>query len=119
MSPTRPGVTHVYHHHILDSTRWNSFSPRPDDIVIATPYKSGTTCMQIIVMHLIFRDLQMRPVDELSPWLDFRPAPLDDTINVLEQQNHRRFIKTHLPLDGLLYFDHVKYIVVGRDARDV
>src|SRR5262249_25037093 len=28
-------------------------------------------------------------------------------------------IKTHLPLDGLPYFAGMKYIVVGRDARDV
>jgi aryl sulfotransferase len=119
MSPTRPAVTHVYHHHTLDSTRWNHFTPRPDDIVIATPYKSGTTWMQIIVMHLIFKDLQIRPVWELSQWLDFRPALLSDIINFYEQQNHRRFIKTHLPLDGLSYFEQVKYIVVGRDVRDV
>jgi aryl sulfotransferase len=30
----------------------------------------------------------------------------------LEAQEHRRFIKTHLPLDGLPYFPQVKYIRV-------
>ena len=40
-------------------------------------------------------------------------------IGTLEAQQHRRFIKSHLPLDGLPFFPQVKYIVVGRDARDV
>jgi aryl sulfotransferase len=40
-------------------------------------------------------------------------------ISLLEGQEHRRCIKSHLPLDGLPYFPQVKYIVVGRDARDV
>lgn len=37
----------------------------------------------------------------------------------LEAQQHRRSVKTHLALDGLHFFPQVKYIVVGRDARDV
>jgi aryl sulfotransferase len=119
MSVRRPEVTHVYQNHTLDTTRWERYTPRDDDIVIATPIKSGTTWMQMIVMHLIFQDLQIRPVWELSHWLDARFAPLDEVIQKLEQQQHRRFIKTHLPLDGLPYFSQTKYIVVGRDARDV
>jgi hypothetical protein len=34
-------------------------------------------------------------------------------------QQHRRFIKTHTPLDGLPMRDDIKYVVVGRDPRDV
>ena len=56
---------------------------------------------------------------EISPWLDMRVRPIDDVIGQLEGQTHRRSIKTHLPLDGLPYFPEVRYIVVGRDARDV
>ena len=120
MTKPLPLIRHIYQNHTLDSTRWDHYSPRPDDIVIATPYKSGTTWMQIIVMHLIFQDLQLRPFGELSPWLDARwGEPVTNLLQNLEEQNHRRFIKTHLPLDGLPYFEQVKYIVVGRDARDV
>jgi aryl sulfotransferase len=114
-----PTVEHVYQNWILDSTRWQHFTPRADDIVIATPYKSGTTWMQAIVLHLIFQDLQIRPVHKLSPWLDRRLEPLGEILSLLEAQTHRRCIKSHLPLDGLRYFPQVKYIVVGRDARDV
>ncbi len=119
MSITKPEVRHIYQNHFLDSTRWQAFAPHPGDIVIATPYKSGTTWMQIIVMHLIFQDLQARPIPELSPWLDLRFSPVADVLKKIDGQEHRRFIKTHLPLDGLPYYEQVKYIVVGRDARDV
>jgi aryl sulfotransferase len=117
MSEARPQVKHIYQNHHLDSTRWNQFVPRHDDIVIATPYKCGTTWMQNIVMNLIFQDLQIRKIWEYSKWLDFSPHP--DNLDDIMAQEHRRFIKTHLPLDGLRFFEQIKYIVVGRDARDV
>src|SRR6185503_3191129 len=85
----------------------------------ATPYKSGTTWMQNIVLHLIFQDLTPRSIFDIAPWLDSRPRPLEEVISRLEAQTHRHCIKTHLPLDGVPYFPQVKYIVVGRDARDV
>ena len=117
---TRPATTRMYQNHTLDSARWDHFAPRNDDIVIATPYKSGTTWMQIIVMYLVFKDVCSRPTDELSPWFELRWADsLADLLKKVEAQQHRRFIKTHLPLDGLPYFEQVKYIVVGRDPRDV
>jgi hypothetical protein len=37
----------------------------------------------------------------------------------LEAQTHRRFIKTHTPLDGLPFDSRVSYVCVGRDPRDV
>jgi aryl sulfotransferase len=36
-----------------------------------------------------------------------------------DAQRHRRFIKTHTPLDGLPLHPDVTYVVVGRDPRDV
>ncbi len=36
----------------------------------------------------------------------------------LEAQRHRRFIKVHLPLDGLPLYEGVKYVHVARDGRD-
>ena len=112
-----PEIEHVYQNHHLDSTRWQQFQPRADDIVVATPYKCGTTWMQNIVLHLIFQDLQPRSIRDFSPWLDRCSHP--EVLSQLEAQAHRRCIKTHLPLDGLAYFPQAKYIVVGRDARDV
>ena len=44
---------------------------------------------------------------------------LDDVVADLDAQTHRRFIKTHTPLDGLPHDPRVTYIGVGRDPRDV
>src|ERR1700709_2261630 len=119
MTETRPQVTHSYQNHHLDAPRWEHYTPRPDDIVITTSIKSGTTWMQAIVLQLIFQDLEPRSIDDFSPWLERRRTALDDMLNLLETQTQRRVIKSHLALDGLPYFPEVKYIVVGRDARAV
>lgn len=119
-SSARPEVRHIYQNHHLDTTRWDGFVPRSDDIVISTAYKAGTTLMQTIVMNLIFPDGDLPgPVTEISPWLDMRVPPLEEIVGALEGMPFRRCIKTHLALDGLPYHEEIKYIVVGRDPRDV
>jgi aryl sulfotransferase len=114
-----PTVRHTYQNHLLDSTLWQRYVPRSDDIVVATSYKSGTTWLQAILANLILGTHATHDIGTLSPWLDLRYTAFDDTMERLEAQQHRRFIKTHLALDGLLFYPEVKYIVVGRDARDV
>ena len=115
-----PQRTRVYQNHHLDSTRWNWFTPRDDDIIIATSYKAGTTLMQTIVGNLLFPDGKLPgPASFISPWLDFRIIPLELVFGQLEEQQHRRYIKTHTPLDGLPYYESAKYICVSRDPRDV
>jgi aryl sulfotransferase len=37
----------------------------------------------------------------------------------LEAQTHRRFLKTQLAVDALVYAPEAKYLVIGRDGRDV
>jgi len=115
-----PQRTRVYRNHHFDSTRWDWFTRRPDDIVIASSYKSGTTWTQAIVANLLFPSGEF-PADlgQLSPWLDFRLVPLEIVFADLAAQRHRRFIKTHLPLDGFPFDPAQKHIYVSRDARDV
>ncbi len=115
-----PERTRVYQCHHFDSTRWDYFEPRDDDIIIATSYKAGTTWAQAIIAHLLFPDGDFpAPPAEMSPWLDMRVLPLEVALNTLRAQEHRRFIKTHLPLDGMPYDKRLKYLYVARDARDV
>lgn len=116
----KPEVRHSYEHHHLAASRWNDFEVRDNDVVISTSYKAGTTWMQTIVRNIVFHE-EGAPaaVNDLSPWLDMRVLPEEVAKGMLAEQTHQRFIKTHLPLDGLVFHDNVKYIVVGRDPRDV
>ena len=41
--PDLPERSRVYQCHHFDSTRWDFLERRPDDIIIATSYKAGTT----------------------------------------------------------------------------
>jgi len=119
MNQSLPQVSRVYQNHHLDSTRWDAFTPRKDDIIIATSYKSGTTWMQTIVLNLIFGSKNVPSTIQTSRWLDNRSIPIQDVVDQFESQKHRRVIKTHLPLDGLPFYPALKYIVIGRDGRDV
>lgn len=114
-----PRRTRVYQNHHLDSTRWDGFSHRPGDIVITTAYKAGTTWMQGIVSSLLFGDAPPKEPWLLTPWIDMRIHPIEAIRAELESQSHRRFIKTHLALDGLPYRPEVKYVYVGRHGPDV
>ena len=118
MTGSLPERTHAYHNHVFNSDHWDHYRPRPDDIIIATSYRSGTTWMQNIVLQLIFWGRPKPPLSDVSPWLDHRTSPLSPKLEKLESQKHRRFLKSHLPLDALPYDPRVKYIVVGRDARE-
>ena len=105
---------------VADSSRWDGFEFRDDDIVISTPPKSGTTWTQMLVALLIFGSSEFpRPLSEISLWLDMQLASKDDVFARLDAQTHRRFIKSHTALDGLPYDERVTYICVGRDPRDV
>ena len=104
---------------IADTRRWRDFPQRAGDVVIAVPSKSGTTWMQTIVALLVFDGLPDVAVSDLSPWLDMHVRTTDEVFATLAAQRHRRFIKTHAPLDGLPFRDEVTYIDVGRDPRDV
>jgi len=103
----------------IDSRRWKAYRPRAGDVVIATAAKCGTTWMQQIVSSLVFQDAKPRSLYDVSTWIDARfLLPEADTYRAFEAQTHRRFPKTHLPVDGLPIYDEVRYIHVARDGRD-
>ena len=70
-----PRKTRELHNHHMDSTIWEDFNFREDDIVVGTYAKSGTTWTQQIVGQLVFRGEPHVPIAELSPWLDLRVPP--------------------------------------------
>jgi len=102
-----------------DSGRWLGFRFRPGDIVISTRRKSGTTWVQMICALLIFQTPELpEPLGDLSPWLDNMAMPHDFVYAQLGEQRHRRFIKTHTPLDGIPLEPRVTYIVAARHPLD-
>jgi aryl sulfotransferase len=114
----RPALREV-RSRIFDSARWAHYAPRPDDIVIATYSKCGTTWMQRIVQMLVFQSAAPRPVWDSSPWPDMRLfGPIEETLAQAEAQTHRRFFKSHLPFDALPVYEGMKFIHVARDGRD-
>jgi aryl sulfotransferase len=109
----------VYRTWIADSRRWDAYRPRSGDIIVATYPKCGTTWMQRIVDLLIFQTPEPRDIGDVAPWLDRRIGPpVESLLAKLDAQTHRRFLKSHMPLDALPIFDDVRYIHVARDGRD-
>lgn len=103
-----------------DSARWLGFPFRDGDIVISTRSKTGTTWVQMICALLIFQTPKPpAPLAGLSPWLDHLIAPRDQVHARLAAQQHRRFIKTHTPLDGIPFDARATYIVTGRHPLDM
>lgn len=103
-----------------DSARWAGFPFRDDDIVISTRSKSGTTWTQMICALQVFQTPDLpAPLAELSPWLDWLAEPRDAVYAQLAAQRHRRFIKTHTPLDGVPLDPRVTYLVVARHPLDM
>ena len=76
--------------------------------------------MQMQCALVLFQDPELpAPLTRLSPWVDIQTETRESVFSVLEAQTHRRFIKTHTPLDGIPWDERVTYITVGRDPRDV
>ena len=103
---------------MFDSAGWDEFPMRGDDIVISTYPKCGTTWMQRIVGMLVFGSADPFPVQDSSPWPDFRLIPPEVVAEIGAGQSHRRFFKSHLPFDALPFYQGIKYLHVARDGRD-
>jgi len=109
-----------YYNVMMDSARWEGVELRADDIIISTPPKCGTTWTQrLCSLVLGVEPSSDMPMAVISPWFEMLTRPRDEVLADLEAQRHRRFIKSHTPLDGLPWDHRVTYIAVGRDPRDV
>ena len=103
-----------------DSARWLDFTFREGDIVISTRSKSGTTWVQMICALLVFGRPELpAPLAELSPWVDWLVEPQRAVSARLAAQRHRRFVKTHTPLDGIVLDPRASYLVVARHPLDL
>lgn len=116
---TKPVRSSIYQGPITDPSRWQDFAPRPGDIFICAPAKSGTTWTQAICAMLIFgsAEIEVAPA-KISPWFDTNLIPEETVAAMIEAQGHRRSFKTHTPLDGIPFYPQCNYLAVYRDPRD-
>ncbi len=76
--------------------------------------------MQMICALLVFGSpILPDRLGRLSPWFDHLVAPREEVAARLADQQHRRVIKTHTPLDGVPLDPRAQYIVVARHPLDM
>ncbi|XP_038636609.1 sulfotransferase 1C2-like [Scyliorhinus canicula] len=100
-----------------------NFQAKPDDLLIATYPKSGTTWTQGIVDLMNQNgDVKMckrAPVYERIPFLEFFQEMLPSGIELIVKMASPRVIKTHFPIQLVpKYFWEQDTIVVARNAKD-
>ena len=77
------GPAHAVRTRVFDGARWDGYRPRPDDIVISTYPKCGTTWMQNIVYEVLHQGAGTlvesgATMYSISPWLEgLKSVPLE------------------------------------------
>ncbi|KAK2493940.1 hypothetical protein MC885_009317 [Smutsia gigantea] len=104
---------------------WN-FQAKPDDLLIATYAKSGTTWTQEIV-DMIQNDgdvqkCQRANTFERHPFIEWTlPPPFTSGLELAQKMPSPRTLKTHLPVQLVppsFWKENVKIIYVARNAKD-
>ena len=124
-----PPEIKVYNN-FMDSTRWEKIVHFfENDIVVGSHMKAGTTLLQAMIGYILYEELTQYyncktdkiPIAEISPFVDLKHKPEKEVKELLDNQNHRRFMKTHLPFNALPYCqdESVKYIYVVRNFLDI
>ncbi|MBU2981062.1 sulfotransferase domain-containing protein [Lentibacter algarum] len=104
---------------LTDNRRWDMVNIRPDDVLVVTPPKCGTTWMQTIVALLLSGDPEVETELMVKmPWVDIRFREMPEIAAQLEAMTHRRSMKSHTPMDGLPLDDHAHYLCVFRHPLD-
>ncbi|XP_075035090.1 sulfotransferase 1B1-like [Mixophyes fleayi] len=102
------------------------FHARPDDLLIATYPKAGTTWTQEIIDCIMnggdVEKTKRAPTHVRSPFLELcSPPPVPSGIDILEVTPSPRLVKTHLPYELVpksFWEQKCKAIYVARNAKD-
>ena len=96
-----------------------SYRPRPEDVVVATQMKCGTTWMEHVVYEVLHRgngDLVERgtALYAIAPWLEGRKSVSIEDAPLIGSERPSRIIKTHLPASLCPFSPDARYIYVAR-----
>ncbi len=122
LAPTR-----VLRDYLSNSLVWEDFLTQggfvEGDIVVADPFKAGTTWTQRILQQILHNGEEKETgLSDSSPWLDSSWGDHAEMLRVLKQQREagmRRVMKSHLPADALPIAPEARYVFVGRNGKDL
>jgi aryl sulfotransferase len=117
----------VVRDYLNNSLVWKDFLEKDGfvegDIVVADPFKAGTTWTQRILQQILSNGEERDTgLSDTSPWLDSSWGHHAGMINLLKEQRaagKRRVIKSHLPADALPIAQQARYVFVGRNGKDL
>lgn len=119
--------TEVVRDYLSNSLVWDYFLAQGGfvygDIVVADPFKAGTTWTQRIVQQILHNGAEAEAgLSDTSPWLDSSWGDHAGMLQVLKQQREagvRRVMKSHLPAYALPIAPQARYVFVGRNGKDL
>ncbi|XP_029975571.1 cytosolic sulfotransferase 2-like [Salarias fasciatus] len=130
-SPSRPKLFDFHGVSMTSSftDNWETvqnFQARPDDVVIATYPKSGTTWVSYILDLLYFGQMSPErqntiPIYERVPFLEITESGFKGTDHADQLPTTPRLIKTHLPVQFVpksFWGQNCRMVYVARNAKD-
>lgn len=122
LAPTR-----VLRDYLSNSLVWEDFLAQggfvDGDIVVADPFKAGTTWTQRIIQQILHNGEEKEAgLSDTSPWLDSSWGDHAEMLRALKEQRDtgvRRVMKSHLPADALPIAPEARYVFVGRNGKDL
>uniref|UniRef100_A0ACB8EW28 Sulfotransferase 1C2 n=1 Tax=Sphaerodactylus townsendi TaxID=933632 RepID=A0ACB8EW28_9SAUR len=106
-------------------SRIQSFQAKPDDLLICTYPKAGTTWIQEIVDMIQqegdLEKCQRAPVHQRHPFIEWARPPQPSGVEQADAMPSPRTLKTHLPVKLLprsFWEQKCKFLYVARNAKD-
>jgi aryl sulfotransferase len=119
--------TREYRDYLSSSLVWKDFLANggfvTGDIVVADPFKAGTTWTQRILQQILDDGVEREQgLSDTSPWLDSSWGDHAGMLAVLDEQRRRgqrRVMKSHVPADAIPIAPEARYVFIGRNGKDL